>query len=110
MEVVIDLGQTMSFQKLEVTTCISKYQWIFDARSIAIEVSSDNTTFTRIASKDLPPLEKNSPNGVKTHLLEFPVSNARYVKVIATSEKNIPEWHGAKGNSAYLFVDEISLN
>ncbi|MBP1663177.1 MAG: beta-N-acetylhexosaminidase [Bacteroidetes bacterium] len=109
MEVVIDLGQSINFQKLEVTTCISKYQWIFDARSIAIEVSSDNLNFTRIASKDLPSLEKNSPNGVKKHVLEFPETNARYVKVIATTEKTIPEWHAAKGNSAYLFVDEISI-
>ena len=30
--------------------------------------------------------------------------------VVALSESKIPEWHGGKGNPAFLFVDEITVD
>jgi len=32
------------------------------------------------------------------------------VRVIASPEKTLPEWHGGKGKNAFLFVDEIKID
>ena len=34
---------------------------------------------------------------------------ARYVKITARPEYNIPAWHWGKGRPAFIFVDEIGL-
>jgi hexosaminidase len=110
LEAVIDLQKTTSIQSAKINTCVSKGDWIFDARSFYVEASTDGVNFTRIASEDYPPMKPDSLNKVYTHQLNFKEVQTRFVKIKVTSEKSIPEWHGGKGKPAFLFVDEINLN
>ncbi len=109
LEAVIDLKQNTDVSSVSLNTCVDKGSWIFDARNIEVSVSADGKTFTKVASKSLPALEEQTPDNIYTYELTFPQTTTRYVKVTATSEHNIPEWHGGKGKPAFLFVDEISV-
>ena len=109
LEAVIDLKQNTDVSSVSLNTCVDKGSWIFDARNIEVSVSADGKSFTKVASKSLPALEEQTPDNIYTYELTFPQTTTRYVKVTATSEHNIPEWHGGKGKSAFLFVDEISV-
>ena len=46
-------------------------------------------------------------NGRQEYTLTFTPSEARYLKVIANSVTEIPDWHTGKGSPGFLFVDEI---
>lgn len=109
LEAVIDLKQNTDVSSVSLNTCVDKESWIFDARNIEVSVSADGKSFTKVASKPLPALEEQTPDNIYTYELTFPQTTTRYVKVTATSEHNIPEWHGGKGKPAFLFVDEISV-
>ena len=109
LEAVIDLKQNTDVSSVSLNTCVDKGSWIFDARNIEVSVSADGKTFTKVASKSLPALEEQTPDNIYTYELTFPQTTTRYVKLTATSEHNIPEWHGGKGKPAFLFVDEISI-
>lgn len=109
LEAVIDLKQNTDVSSVSLNTCVDKGSWIFDARNIEVSVSADGKSFTKVASKSLPALEEQTPDNIYTYELTFPQTTTRYVKVNATSEHNIPEWHGGKGKPAFLFVDEISV-
>lgn len=109
LEAVIDLKQNTDVSSVSLNTCVDKGSWIFDARNIEVSVSADGKSFTKVASKSLPALEEQTPDNIYTYELAFPQTTTRYVKVTATSEHNIPEWHGGKGKPAFLFVDEISV-
>lgn len=109
LEAVIDLKQNTDVSSVSLNTCVDKGSWIFDARNIEVSVSADGKSFTKVASKSLPALEEQTPDNIYTYELTFPQTTTRYVKVTATSEHNIPEWHGGKGKPAFLFVDEISV-
>lgn len=109
LEAVIDLKQNTDVSSVSLNTCVDKGAWIFDARNIEVSVSADGKSFTKVASKSLPALEEQTPDNIYTYELTFPQTTTRYVKVTATSEHNIPEWHGGKGKPAFLFVDEISV-
>lgn len=109
LEAVIDLKQNTDVSSVSLNTCVDKGSWIFDARNIEVSVSADGKSFTKVASKSLPALEEQTPDNIYTYELTFPQTTTRYVKVTATSEHNIPEWHGGKGKLAFLFVDEISV-
>lgn len=109
LEAIIDLKQNTDVSSVSLNTCVDKGSWIFDARNIEVSVSADDKSFTKVAIKSLPALEEQTPDNIYTYELTFPQTTTRYVKVTATSEHNIPEWHGGKGNPAFLFVDEISV-
>ena len=109
LEAVIDLKQNTDVSSVSLNTCVDKGSWIFDVRNIEVSVSADGKSFTKVASKSLPALEEQTPDNIYTYELTFPQTTTRYVKVTATSEHNIPEWHGGKGKPAFLFVDEISI-
>lgn len=109
LKAIIDLKQNTDVSSVSLNTCVDKGSWIFDARNIEVSVSADGKSFTKVASKSLPALEEQTPDNIYTYELTFPQTTTRYVKVTATSEHNIPKWHGGKGKPAFLFVDEISV-
>lgn len=110
MAVTIDLGQPTEWSSVALSTCVNKGDWVFDARGLSIEVSDDGEHFTPVASEAYPAMKAEDANGVIAHQLTFKTVKARYARVVALSEKSIPEWHGGKGSPAFLFVDEIVLN
>ena len=110
MEAVIDLKEPVEISSLTLHTCVEKGDWVFDARAITVLVSDDNKTFKQVASETYPAMKETDPNKIYTHELKFAPVKARYVKVLAKPEYNIPSWHGGKGNPGFLFVDELILN
>lgn len=109
MDVTIDLQQPTEISSVAFTTCVEKGDWIFDARSFTVEVSEDGKNFTKVASEEYPALKESDRNGLYEHKLTFTPVKTRYIRVLVPSEKSIPAWHGGKGNAAFLFVDEITV-
>ena len=110
MDVTIDLLEPTEISTVAFTTCVEKGDWVFDARGVTIEVSEDGENFTTVASEDYPAMKETDRNGLYEHKLTFDPVKARYVRVVAPSEKSIPDWHGGKGHPGFLFVDEITIN
>lgn len=110
MDMTIDLGEPTEISSAAINVCVAKGDWVFDARNFTVEVSTDGKTFVKVASEDYPVMAQNDANGLKTHQLTFAPVKAKLVRVVAQSEKALPDWHGGKGNPAFLFVDEIVLN
>lgn len=110
MDVTIDLQQPTEISSAAISTCVEKGDWVFDARGFSVEVSDDGENFTKVASEEYPVMKETDKNGLYDHKLTFAPVKTRYVKVIALSERSIPEWHGGKGNPGFLFVDEVTLD
>ena len=109
LEVVIDMEQPTEISQASISCNVVNGDWIFDARSFAVEVSNDGEKFTRVAGEEYAATTSQAISGIYPHLLQFTPVTARYIKVIVGSERSIPEWHGGRGKSGYLFVDEIVL-
>lgn len=110
MDMTIDLQQPTEISSVAISTCVEKGDWVFDARGFSVEVSDDGKNFTKVASEEYPAMEQSDKNGIYEHKLSFTPVKTQYVKVVALSESKIPEWHGGKGNPAFLFVDEITVD
>ena len=109
-EAVVDLQGAVEVSKVTLNTCVEKGDWVFDTRGITISVSEDGKRYTEVSNKKYPAMKAGDANKVYTHEVKFAPVKARYVKVKALVEHSMPEWHGAKGNRAFLFVDEIGIN
>ncbi|WP_439181954.1 glycoside hydrolase family 20 protein [Carboxylicivirga taeanensis] len=109
LEAVIDMKRPTSIKEAEITTNVVKGDWVFDVRQFEIQVSDNGQEYRTVATHSYAPLSQDDADGIKTHTLKFEPVQARYVKVIAVPEMEMPQWHGGKGKTAYLFVDEIVL-
>ena len=110
MDMTIDLQQPTEISSVAISVNVAKGDWVFDARNLSIEVSDDGKTFKKIASEEYPAMKETDKDGVVDHQLTFAPVTTQYVRVIASPEKTLPEWHGGKGKNAFLFVDEIKID
>ena len=57
-----------------------------------------------------PDLTAEDENRIYEHKAEFEPTKARYVKIKALSDRDMPAWHPAVGYPAFIFVDELEIN
>ena len=110
MDMTIDLQQPTEISSVAISVNVAKGNWVFDARNLSVEVSDDGKTFKKIASEEYPAMKEADKDGVIDHKLTFAPITTQYVRVIASPEKTLPEWHTGKGKNAFLFVDEIKID
>ena len=108
-ELLIDLQEITDVQRVSLSTCVEKGDWVFDARGFTISVSTDGNDYSTVFDEQYPAMAATDANKIYNHVLEFAPAKARYVKVKGLVEHSMPEWHGAKGHRAFLFVDEVAV-
>lgn len=106
---IIDLESEKEINSIEADFLHQLGAWILLPTQVKYSVSTDNNTFTQLATKDIP--EDRSPQvkfvGIK-HEAASPVS-ARYIKVEITGTKTCPHWHYGVGHPCWFFLDEVSV-
>lgn len=106
---VIDMKEATQISSFEIKNAVVTGDWIFDASEIIIESSDDNSSFAKVKDEIIQDEKTENWADVVTHTLKFDPVTARYFR-ITVKPSIIPEWHGGKGNRAYIFVDEITMN
>lgn len=109
-EAVIDLQKSEAVSQVSLSTCVEKGDWVFDTRGLIVSVSEDGEQYVEVFREEYPAMTEKNPNQIYHHEMNFTATKARYVKVKALVEHSMPDWHGAKGYGAFLFVDEIAVN
>lgn len=110
LDATIDLGKIQPVQKVTVRVLVDALNWIFDARGFEVGLSTDGQTFIPVAVVDYPAMTGYETD-IKTHVIQFPATDARYVHVKVLCETSAPEWQdAAKGKPGFLFVDELIVD
>ncbi len=110
LEAVIDLKQEEEIRTVSFNTSVDKGDWVFDVLGITVSVSADGENFTTVFDKSYPDLTAEDENRIYSHMVEFTPVKARYVKIKALSDRDMPAWHPATGHPAFIFVDELEIN
>ena len=108
IDLTIDLEREIPFDSLNVHFYQYINSWIFSPIEISFNVSNDSINWTNLG------IVKNEENISKRGKLidKISINNSskkpyRYINLVATPMKVIPDWHEAAGNSTWLFIDEI---
>lgn len=109
LKAVIDLGSPEEFSTVKLGVCICTRDGIFDIRSMKVSVSDDNADFHEVASSEYSQVTKDTAETV-THSLTFKPVRARYIRVEAKSQDDVPSWSWLAGTKAWLFVDEVLVD
>ena len=110
LEAVIDLKQAEEISCISFNTSVDKGDWVFDVLGITVAVSNDGKEYTTVFDREYPDLTAEDENRIYGHKVEFEPTTARYVKIKALSDRDMPAWHPAVGHPAFIFVDELEVN
>lgn len=111
METVIDLRKVQQVSKATVSSLIDMGAYIMGIQELNIESSVDGVHFRQLASRSFaePPVRMEGKKRVDLEM-EFPVADARWIKVRAKGFKALPEWHSGAGKQPFFFIDEIEID
>jgi hexosaminidase len=104
MEIVLDFQKQQSIQEVIIGTLESQGAGINFPTQVKVLVSKDGIQYNEVG-KVLRAYAPNVNSELKDFKINFEKRNARFVKVIASNLKKSP-----KGESSWLFVDEILVN
>ena len=107
LDVTIDMQGAKPYSAVTVESLVETGEWVFPPSSVGVYLSDDGSEFTEAALMSVPQETAGSPDGVKPFKVLFPETSARYLRVVARTVDPIPAWHGAAGQKAHMFVDEI---
>ena len=110
LEAVIDLKLMQEISSVSFNTSVDKGDWVFDLLGITVSVSDDGENYAVVFDSTYPDLTAEDENRIYGHKVEFNPTKARYIKIKALSDRDMPAWHPASGRPAFIFVDELEVN
>jgi hexosaminidase len=104
-DAVIDLGKTESFSKVSIDVLNDDGRWIYLPKKVELYISDDGINFTKV--KDV---QESEIAEMKREIeIEIGEVSARYVRIAAENFGMVPSGKPGEGHSAWLFVDEITI-
>ena len=110
LDATIDLGETQEVSRVKVGSLVQYSEYIFPPTKITVYAADGDNPMTEIGKLDIPVAPKQDADGVREYTCEFPSVPASKIRVVINTTDKIPDWHGARGEKGWLFVDEISIN
>ena len=108
----VDLGSEKYLEEVNINFLRDQGAWIFYPKEVQVFVSKDNVNFESLGIQSINASEQNSEIEIHTATFKIPKGTYKYVKVIAKTLGDVPDWHighSYEGKS-WIFVDEISIN
>lgn len=107
LEVIIDLESIQSVRRIESAFYHFAYWRTIAPTRVEFFISKDGSEFTMVGANELL-LPIDQYGGFQREVItEFAPQQVRYVKMIAHSIGNTPEWHPGAGLPANMLIDEI---
>lgn len=110
LDATIDLGETQEVSRVKIGSLVQYSEYIFPPTKITVYAADGDNPMTEIGKLDIPVVPKQDADGVREYTCEFPSVPASKIRVVINTTDKIPDWHGARGEKGWLFVDEISIN
>jgi len=101
------------FQKISsvtVSALVDVGSSIMPPRYLEVWAGNEPTKLRLIKKSSPEQLVKYGGNGTKGFAIEFNAVKEKFLKVVVVPLAKLPEWHQAKGQKGWIFVDEIFLN
>ena len=107
LEVLINLGNAINLQSVEISFLQNQGSWIFYPLNVEFSFSKNMTNFQKFKQVNNK-LEMSYAHEVKNFRIDLSTSNLiQYIKIKANSVSICPDWHPGSGGKAWLFADEI---
>ena len=108
LDATIDLGEPTEIHEVSLDVYCYPLSWIFRPQIIEVYLSDDGLGWKKEGACCPPQIEELATPSIFGFTNNFPTSRTtRYVRVVAQPLPEIPAWHRAAGQMAWIFTDEI---
>ncbi|MBR4739478.1 MAG: DUF4838 domain-containing protein [Bacteroidales bacterium] len=108
LDATIDLGEPTEIHEVSLDVYCYPLSWIFRPQIIEVYLSDDGLGWKKEGACCPPQIEELATPSIFGFTNKFPTSRTtRYVRVVAQPLPEIPAWHRAAGQKAWIFTDEI---
>lgn len=106
MEFIVDLLKSTKISSVKLNFVKSPADWVLFPEQVQYAFSLDGKSWNNIEPIEF---DASSPSKKEMKVAEskFPETEVRFIKVMATSPKKLPEWHEYKGQPCWIFADEL---
>ena len=113
MRIQYETGEWKS-DSLTVTLSFSHHpsQWVFMPQKVLVSYSTNGKKYSKpeeVALPFDPALKENDKPRVCILRHTIPNKNVKFIKIEAQPVKQLPKWHAAPGEKAWIMVDEITV-
>lgn len=106
---VVGLEKLSEVKEVSVGFLQDINSWIFMPLYLEVYTSTDGENF-KYAGKTFTDVPQDKWGAIHKDIkVNFKSRKASFVKVIAKSLINCPDWHKGRGNKCHIFADEISI-
>ena len=107
--VILDLKEKTPFNAINMSCLQNSYSWILMPAKVMVYSSDDGINYALL--KEIPNVTDPKADGavIANFASSFTNTSARYLKVVAVSQGDLPKWHHAAGNKSFIFADEIVI-
>jgi predicted alpha-1,2-mannosidase len=107
---IVDLGQIEEVNTISIGALQDIKSWIFYPKNVKISVSDNPENFKLLAEikNEFPDNKYGAFMQEFTKKMNSPI-NVRYVKIEVENYGVIQDWHLGAGGTAWLFLDEITI-
>ncbi len=110
MVATFDLGEIKSVSNVVVGAMENTGSYIFYPKGINLSTSADGKTYTQTKQLNIPITKGPEEPSIKSFLLEFEETDARYLQLTVLGTLKNPAWHAAPGARNWIFIDEVLVN
>ena len=87
-------------------------QWVFLPQRVLVSYSTNGKKYSQPEEVSLPinpMLEENSKPKVYILRHKIPNKNFKYIRIEAKPVEQLPSWHPATGEKAWIMTDEVKI-
>jgi hexosaminidase len=106
IEFTVDLLQPTKISSVKLNFVKNPADWVLYPTEVVFSISLDGKTWKNLESTKFDATSQ-SQKEIKPAGNNFRETETRYIKVMATSPKVLPEWHEFKGEPCWIFCDEL---
>ena len=110
IETIIDFGTPTSVSSVKVGVMIQIGEWLFPPTKVSVWTANADEEFVLQSSIDIPVATEDIVDGLTEYGCTFDEVQTQKIKLQIETTGVIPEWHSAKGEKGFLFVDEIVVD
>jgi len=110
LEAYLLFNQPIQINEVAVSSLVNTGGHIFPPASIEVWGGDDPEDLKLLGTANPDKLQEHQPVEKQIYRNTLNGNTVSYLKVIVRPLDKLPSWHGAQGQPAWVFVDEILLN
>lgn len=110
LDVNLKFKEATKVSSVKIGSLVQYSEYIFPPSQMIVYSKGQNGSSQKIGELNIPMSVSGDKDGLYEYSCTFDTVEVNELRIVAVPVDAIPDWHGARGEKAFLFVDEIVVD